>query len=172
MNTYRSQPLITISCILFLFFSATQLYAEQKNTAPIIDGKKVSIEYTLQLTDGTVVDTNVEKEPLTFKQGGKEIIPSLEKALEGLKANDTKQVKLNAQDAFGQVDPKAFVEVKPEDVPESARVAGMTLVTQDPQGNRRTVRVHEVFDDKIVLDFNHPLAGKDIILDVRVISVE
>ena len=104
MNTYRSQPLITISCILFLFFSATQLYAEQKNTAPIIDGKKVSIEYTLQLTDGTVVDTNVEKEPLTFKQGGKEIIPSLEKALEGLKANDTKQVKLNAQDAFGQVD--------------------------------------------------------------------
>ena len=138
----------------------------------IEDGSKVSIEYTLTLDDGSTADTNVGGEPLVYNQGQQEILPALEEALVGLAAGDTKKVMLTAEEGYGQVDPDGFQDVEPDIVPEDARTVGTMLVASDPEGNQQPIRVHEVADDKIVLDFNHPLAGEALTFDIKILEIE
>jgi len=138
----------------------------------IENGKKVSIEYTLTLDDGTVASTNVGQEPLTYEHGGGQILPALEKQLEGLEVEGRKKVHLTAEEGYGVLDPDAFRPVEPGMIPEEARKVGTVLVAQDDAGNRQDVRVHEVHEDRIVLDFNHPLAGEALSFDVRVLGIE
>jgi FKBP-type peptidyl-prolyl cis-trans isomerase 2 len=138
----------------------------------IEEGSKVSIEYTLTLNDGSTADTNVGGEPLVYNQGQQEILPALEEALVGLAAGDTKQVVLTAEEGYGLVDPDGFQEVEPDIVPEDARTVGTLLVASDPEGNEQPIRVHEVADDKIVLDFNHPLAGEALNFDIKILGIE
>jgi len=135
----------------------------------IQDGSVVSIEYKLTLDDGTEVDTNLGKEPLVYTQGEGQIIPGLEKEMVGLALGDTKTVKVSAKDGYGDVNPEALREVEAEQVPEDARKEGAMLMAE---GHGAPIRVHEVREDKIVLDFNHPLAGQALNFDVKVISVE
>lgn len=138
----------------------------------IEDGSKVSIEYTLTLDDGSTADTNVGGEPLVYNQGQQEILPALEEALVGLAAGDTKKVMLTAEEGYGLVDPDGFQDVEPDIVPEDARTVGTMLVASDPEGNQQPIRVHEVADDKIVLDFNHPLAGEALTFDIKILGIE
>lgn len=134
-------------------------------------GKQVSIEYTLTLEDGTKVDTNVGGEPLVFEQGAGQIVPGLEEELAGLEEGDSKKVTVGPEKAYGPVDPNAFQEVEAEKVPEDARKEGTVLLARDAQGNGRQVRVHEVKDESVVIDFNHPLAGQTLTFDVKVLDV-
>ena len=138
----------------------------------IEDGSKVSIEYTLTLDDGSTADTNVGGEPLVYNQGQQEILPALEEALVGLAAGDTKKVMLTAEEGYGLVDSDGFQDVEADIVPEDARTVGTMLVASDPEGNQQPIRVHEVADDKIVLDFNHPLAGEALTFDIKILEIE
>ena len=138
----------------------------------IVNGSTVTIEYTLRLVDGSTVDSNVGEDPLTYTQGAHEILPALEEALLGHQAGDTREVKLNAEQAHGPVNPAAYKEVALEQLPESLRVAGATLVAVDPDGGRQPIRVHEVREESAVLDFNHPLAGQTLSFDVKILAVE
>ncbi len=144
----------------------------QEGSKLIKDGSKVSVEYTLKLSDGSLVDSNTGKDPLVYTQGGSQILPALEKQLVGLKVGDTKSVKLSAAEGYGEIDPKAFREVDIAQIPEEARKVGALLVAAGADGNKRPIRVHEVRDDKVVLDFNHPLAGKDLVFDITIVGVE
>jgi FKBP-type peptidyl-prolyl cis-trans isomerase 2 len=150
----------------------TSQEATKERAKVVTDGSQVSIEYTLKLDDGTEVDSNVGKEPLVYTQGGGQMLPGLEKALVDLGVDDTKHVKLTAADGYGEVDPEAFRDVGVEQVPEEARKVGALLVAGGPGGGSQPIRVHEVHDDKIVLDFNHPLAGQALNFDVKIVGVE
>jgi FKBP-type peptidyl-prolyl cis-trans isomerase 2 len=169
--TVRTTSALLLAALVFLFSSTTGL-AEEKEAVVIEEGRTVSIEYTLKLDDGTVADTNVGGSPLVYQHGGQQILPSLEQALGGLAVNDTKQVDLSAEQGYGPVNPEAFQDVPVEAIPEEARQAGTTLVAEDRSGNRRPVRVHEVLEDKIVLNLNHPLAGQALHFDVKVLGIE
>jgi len=138
----------------------------------IEEGSTVSIEYTLTLDDGDTADTNVGGEALVYNQGQQEILPALEEALIGLEVGDTKKVVLTAEEGYGLVDPDGFQDVEPDLVPEDARTVGTMLVASDPEGNQQPIRVHEVGEDKIVLDFNHPLAGQALNFDIKIIGIE
>lgn len=138
----------------------------------IEEGSSVSIEYTLTLDDGTKADSNVGDDPLVFSQGQQEILPALEEALVGLEVGNTKKVTLTAEEGYGLVDPDGFQEVEPDLVPEDARSVGTMLVASDEQGNEQPIRVHEVGEDKIVLDFNHPLAGRALTFDIKIVAIE
>jgi FKBP-type peptidyl-prolyl cis-trans isomerase SlyD len=138
----------------------------------ITDGRKVGIEYTLKLDDGTTVDTNVGGKPLVFEQGGGEILPALEHSLQGMQVNDTKQVTLSPEQGYGTVKSEAYRAVATDLVPAEAREVGTPLMLQAPDGQQIPVRVHEVKPTEVVLDFNHPLAGETLNFDVRVLSVE
>ena len=137
----------------------------------IQSGKQVSLEYTVFLSDGTQIDSNIGEDPLVFTHGFHQVFPALEDALIGLDTGDTKQVTLQAEEAYGLVVPEAYKEVDVETIPESYRYAGAVLGVQDPAGGVYPIRVHEVRPDRIVLDFNHPLAGQALCFDIKVIEV-
>jgi len=133
----------------------------------VADGKKVTIEYTLTLSDQTVVDGNVGKAPFTYTQGQPEILQSLQKALVGLKAGQQKKVELLAEQAYGLYDKKATMTIERSKVPAETKAGSML---RSPDG--RAVQVLDITDKSVVLDMNHPLAGKNVTFDVKVLKVE
>ena len=164
-----------VLALVSLCLAAAVVHAEEsenKETKTVVEsGSTVGIEYTLTLEDGTTVDSNVGGEALRFEQGSGQIIPGLDKDLIGMKVGETKQVTVAPDEGYGQVNPAAFTEVPVSELPEDARVPGMMLVAQDDQGRTQRLRVHKVEADKATLDFNHPLAGKTLIFDVKILEV-
>jgi FKBP-type peptidyl-prolyl cis-trans isomerase SlpA len=132
----------------------------------------VSVNYTGRLEDGTVFDSSLTegREPLSATLGQGSLIPGFEKGLLGMNIGEKKTVNIPFADAYGDVNPQMVAEVPKDRVPESIEV-GQMLQTMTPQGPMN-VLVKEVYDDHVVLDANHPLAGKDLIFDLELISVE
>jgi FKBP-type peptidyl-prolyl cis-trans isomerase SlyD len=136
------------------------------------DGKRVSLEYTLRLEDRSVVESNVGRAALHYTHGASEIIPGLEEQLSGLAVGASKSITVPAEHAYGPLDPEGFHEVDKQQVPEEAWQAGAQLVTHDHSGQERHLRVHEVRANTVVLDINHPLAGKTLVFDIKVLAIE
>ena len=168
----RSRIRGTAALVPILFLSTTAAAAGDAKVPVVADGRTVSIEYTLKLDDGTTADSNKGGEPLVFHQGQHEILPALEAALAGMKVGESRKVTLEPAKAYGEVDPKLVQEVEVDQIPADARVVGTQLVAQDPSGKQIPVRVKEVREDKIVMDLNHPLAGKTLHFDVKVLKIE
>lgn len=164
----RRTPLALAAAFLVLALPARS----EEETPVVEEGRTVSIEYTLKLDDGSTADTNVGDEPLVFEQGRQQILPALERELAGMALEDTKQVTLAPEQGYGPVNPELYREVETTMVPEQAREAGTQLVAEDQQGNKQLIRVREVRDESIVLDFNHPLAGETLHFDVKVVGIE
>lgn len=135
-------------------------------------GKQISLEYTLKLDDGSTVDSNVGKAPLIFVMGAGSVLPGLESELMGLGLRQSKKITLSPEQGYGPVKDEAFDQVETERIPEDAREVGAILIAQDGQGGRIPVRVHQVGDEQITLDYNHPLAGKTLNFDVKVLGIE
>jgi FKBP-type peptidyl-prolyl cis-trans isomerase SlyD len=87
-------------------------------------------------------------------------------------AGEEKKVTVPPAEGYGEADPKAITEVPKESVPADALKIGAELVAQNPSGARRMVRVKEIKDKTVVIDLNHPLAGKTLFFDVKVLGVE
>lgn len=134
-------------------------------------GTKVSIEYTLTV-DGEQVDSNKGQAPLEYTHGESQIIPGLESKLIGLKKGDTKSVTVQPSEGYGERNDEAFAEVPKASIPAEAHEVGAQLMTQDKEGNVLQPVVAEIKPDTIVLDFNHPLAGKELNFEVKVLEVE
>jgi len=138
----------------------------------IQEGSFVSIEYTLSDESGKVIDTNVGKEPLTYIQGTGQIVKGLEQELNGLKVGDQKKVSVKPEEGYGVPNEKAFQEIARETIPIDAQKAGTMLMTKGPDGRGVPVRVHEVKEKTVVVDFNHPLAGKTLNFDVKIKDIK
>ena len=135
-------------------------------------GKTISFEYTLTLEDKEVIDTNAGANPLVFTHGSSQIIPGLEDQMIGMKTGDTKKITVTPEDGYGPVLKEAIIELKTEQVPESSRKIGAMLQTQSPEGQVIRGRISTIDDDKAVIDLNHPLAGKTLFFDVKVLDVK
>ena len=158
---------------LALFTAPNFAVAQAPQAANVIkDGSTVSLEYTLTGDDGKVIDTNKGKEPLRYIDGREQIIPGLEKALEGLPPGAEKKVTVKPADGYGEVDPKNFQEVPKQTVPADSLKVGTTLVAHTPEGQEFPVRVHEIKENTVVVDMNHPLAGKTLFFEVKVLDVK
>lgn len=138
----------------------------------IESGTRVSLEYTLKLEDGTVVESNVGGDRLSYVHGRGEIIPGLEKGIEGMTSGEEREVRVAAEDAYGPVHAEAIQEVPKDRVPDEACKAGAQLQGQTPDGEVFVGRVTDVKDDTVVVDFNHPLAGETLHFHVKVVGVE
>lgn len=144
-----------------------------KKGGPVIEnGTVVSFEYTLSDENGAVLESNKGKEPMTYTQGQGQIIPGLEKELAGMQQGGEKTVQVKPEDAYGPVNPKAFQEVPKEHFPAEALKVGAMLMAKSPQGQNFPVRVQEVKDQTVVVDLNHPLAGKTLTFDVKITEVK
>src|SRR5262249_17921263 len=104
--------------------------------------------------------------------GTQQIIPGLEKALTGLTVGDTKEVTVAPADGYGEKNPNAVQEVQKKLIPPDALVVGTRLQGQAPDGHMVYPQVAEIKDDTVILDFNHPLAGKTLHFDVKVLDIQ
>ncbi|MBI2152958.1 MAG: peptidylprolyl isomerase [Candidatus Rokubacteria bacterium] len=162
-----------IALTLGLALGVAEAQPQEQGRSPAIEnGSKVQLEYTLKDDGGKVLDSNRGQEPLMYTQGQQQIIPGLEKALNGMRAGDEKKVTVKPADAYGEVDPRALTEVPKDMLPPDALTVGTELVAQSQGGGRRIVRVKEVKEKTVVIDLNHPLAGKTLFFDVKVLGVE
>lgn len=161
------------SAILFLSAACATAGDTKKGASAmtVSNGKQVTLEYTLKLEDQSVVDSNVGREPLKVTQGKHELVPGLEKALEGMAAGEKKNVTVAPPEAYGTVDPKAFQEVDRKMVPSNAQKVGIQLEGTTTDGQKVFPRIAEVKNETVVLDFNHPLAGKTLHVEVKVLEV-
>jgi FKBP-type peptidyl-prolyl cis-trans isomerase SlyD len=137
----------------------------------VTDGQVVSLEYTLRV-DGKVVDASASGDPLEYLHGAANIIPGLEREMEGMAIGESKQVTVSAVDGYGEENDEAFLDVPrsefPEDMPPDPGVE-MELTT--PEGQPMYARVESVEEDIVNLNMNHPLAGKELNFEVKVIGL-
>lgn len=140
--------------------------------AVITKGKQVKLEYTLTV-DNEMVETTKDKAPLTYDHGQSMLIVGLEKELEGMKAGEEKRVVVSPEEGYGAVDARLVKEFEKSKFPaDMTPVKGMILEMQDPQGQPYPATITEVKETTVMLDFNHPLAGKTLTFDVKVVSIE
>jgi FKBP-type peptidyl-prolyl cis-trans isomerase SlyD len=135
------------------------------------DGQIVTMEYTLWV-DGEVVDSSEDAEPIEFLQGAGNIIPGLESELYGMAIGDSKDVVVASQDGYGDVDEDAYAEVPRTQFPSNIPLEpGIELQVQDESGHAMSARIDFVEDDIVRLDFNHPLAGKELRFVVKIAGI-
>lgn len=165
----RSAVLATLMLVL----GAAQAWPQEKSMSQSIEpGSMVRLEYTLKDEAGKVLDSNKGRDPLTYTHGEQQIVPGLERALTGMRAGDEKQVTVKPEDGYGPLDPAAQTEVPKDLLPPDARTVGAQLVARTGQGEMMLVRVKEVKESTVILDLNHPLAGKTLHFEVKVLGVE
>jgi FKBP-type peptidyl-prolyl cis-trans isomerase 2 len=138
----------------------------------IESGSMVQLEYTLSDDKGAVIDTNKGQQPLTYTQGSRQLIAGLENQLVGLRAGQEKKVVLKPDEAFGPIDPSAQTEVPKDALPTESLVVGAQLMARNAAGEERPIVVKEVKDKTVVVDLNHPLAGKTLVFDIKVLGIE
>ncbi len=154
--------------------SGTKQETTQKGSSiplTVQDNMTVGMEYTL-LSDGAVVDSSEGKGPLHYVPGRGQIIPGLERQLVGLHVGDTKEVTVSPEEGYGKVDPTAVIEVAKSQLPsDTTPTAGMVLRGMNPDGQSFRARVTEVKKDTVMLDLNHPLAGKTLTFKVKITEI-
>jgi FKBP-type peptidyl-prolyl cis-trans isomerase 2 len=156
-----------------LFFAAPLQAQIVPNDANVVGaGAVVSFEYTLTDQNGAVLDSSKGKAPMTYTQGNGQIIPGLESQLVGMKLNEEKKITVKPEDAYGPVNPQAFQEVPKDKLPPDALKVGAILMASGPQVQGLPVRVHEIRENTVIIDLNHPLAGKTLIFDVKVVDIK
>lgn len=135
-------------------------------------GNRVKVHYTGKLQDGTVFDSSISKEPLEFQLGAGQMIPGFENAVLGMEQGQRITATIRASDAYGDRREDLLVQVPRDNVPESIdpRV-GQKLSIKQPDGNVIPVVVTETKQDSIILDANHPLAGKDLVFEIELLEV-
>lgn len=136
----------------------------------IENGKRIKIHYTLTV-DSRVIDSTDSRDPFEFVQGNDEIIPALQRRLEGLKMGDECEVVVGPDDAYGVEDPNAYMEVEKSRLPEGEFEIGMTLEVISPDGRRVPATISEVRPESVILNFNHPLAGKELHFKILIVDV-
>lgn len=130
----------------------------------------VSIEY--EVNDGEkVVDSNIGQEPLVFMFGKGQIIPGLENAIANMSVGEKAEVLVKAADAYGEYNAEAKQEVPKEQFAGIDLEKGMTLYGQGEDGGTVQVIVEEIGDESVIIDFNHPLAGKDLAFVVSINNI-
>ena len=161
-----------VALVLGLTLGVAEAQSKEEATTPSIQkGSKVEIEYTLTDDEGKVLDSNKGRKPLAYTQGERQIVPGLEKALDGMHVGEQKKVTVPPADGYGEVDPQAITEVPKETVPPDALKVGTELVARNQNGATRLVRVKEIKEKTVVIDMNHPLAGKTLYFDVKVLGI-
>ncbi|APG64721.1 peptidylprolyl isomerase [Tenacibaculum todarodis] len=133
----------------------------------------VVVHYTGKLEDGQIFDTSEGKEPAEFVLGEGRLIPGFENGLIDMKLSEKKTITILKADAYGDVVKEMIQEIKKTDLPQDMEPqVGMGLVSKGPDGQEINLMIAEVKEDTIVIDGNHPLAGRDLIFDLEVVEIK
>ncbi|RME72365.1 MAG: peptidylprolyl isomerase [Planctomycetota bacterium] len=132
----------------------------------------VHIDYTLRNDAGEVIDKSAEGKPLPYLHGHGQIVPGLEKALEGKAVGESFSVTIPAAEGYGERSEEAIFEIPRDRLPEGLEPqVGMELAAQSPDGQVLRFRLIEIGEDTVKADANHPLAGQDLHFDITVAKI-
>jgi FKBP-type peptidyl-prolyl cis-trans isomerase 2 len=134
-------------------------------------GNVVAVHYTGKLTDGETFDSSVGKDPLKFQVGSGQIIPGFENAILGKNIGEKVTINISPVDAYGEVREDLLVKVPVDQMPGEVEV-GQMLQAQSDNGQSVNVMVKEVNEDHVLIDGNHPLAGKELVFEIEVVEIE
>lgn len=144
---------------------------ESETPLRIKDNMVVSMSYVLTVDD-ELVDSTEEGESLQFIQGYGSIIPGLEQALYGMAAGDHDEITVPARDAYGEYDLEQIVPIPLSEFPEDLELEpGLELEMSDKEGDVVYARVVSVGRSRVKMDFNHPLADKDLDFEITILDV-
>ena len=134
------------------------------------NGNTVKVHYTGKFEDGSVFDSSISNEPISFQIGSKQVIPGFENALLGMTVGESKTVTLTPEEGYGSTRQEMIQEIQralvPADVTEGAQLTSTT-----EQGVYNAI-VLEVKDETVLLDFNHPLAGKSLVFELELVEID
>jgi peptidylprolyl isomerase len=151
---------------------ASAMRRKEQHMTDAKQGDTVRIHYTGTLSDGSTFDTSQGRAPLEFTVGAGEIIHGLDRAIPGMSVGDRKTVRVPSDEAYGAHDPKGVQSVPRAEVPDHIPLdPGTQLEVQTGDGRRLPVIVTGVTPEEVVLDANHPLAGKDLTFEVELVEI-
>lgn len=136
----------------------------------IEEGRKVKLHYTLRV-DGEIIDSSRGRDPLLYLHGTESLVPGLQKALVHHQAGEKIQVQVPPDEAYGPFDEDAISEVPKKELPEGQLKVGYRITAEGVDGNFMYAIIKEIRDQSVIVDFNHPLAGKMLDFDVEIIEV-
>lgn len=132
----------------------------------------VEVHYTGTLADGQIFDSSLQREPLKFTLGQGQLIPGFEAGLIDMGVSDKKTIQIPSNEAYGPRQDEMMHEVQKSQLPQEIKPeVGMPLSSQNPEGQEMHFTIAEVKEESIIVDGNHPLAGKDLTFEIEVISI-
>lgn len=135
-------------------------------------GDKVKVHYTGRLKDGTQFDSSAGRAPLEFEVGAGMMIKGFDAAVNGMVVGDKVTAEIPAAEAYGAENPELIIDVPRTNLPPDLNPeVGQQLGMSQPNGQQVPVRIREVQEDKVVIDANHDLAGKDLIFDIELVEI-
>ena len=135
-------------------------------------GDKVKVHYHGKLHSGETFDSSTGRDPLEFEVGSGAVIKGFDEGVTGMSVGEKKTVNIPYDEAYGPRNPEMVIEVGKDKFPEDMQIElGMPLVMSDGQGHQFQVTIVEIKDESVMLDANHPLAGKDLIFDLELVDI-
>ncbi len=140
---------------------------------PIKEGDKIKVEYQGKLDDGTVFDSSEKQgKPLEFQVGSKQVIKGFDDGVIGMEKGQEKEITLKPSEAYGDYNPELVKKVPKDQLPKDKEPEeGMMLLLGLPNGAQLPAKITEVADKEVTLDLNHPLVGKTLIFNVKVVDI-
>ena len=138
--------------------------------AQVKKGSLVKVFYTGKLMDGTVFDKNIGKDPLEFKVGKGKLIKGFDRAVMGMELGQTRSVTLKPNEAYGARDMALVWTVFATDLPAGCAEIGKEVVMTGANGEAIEGVVSKIEGENAVVDGNHPLAGKNLIFEIKLVS--
>ncbi len=136
-------------------------------------GDKVKIHYHGKLNDGSTFDSSAGREPLAFEIGSGMVIPGFDDGVTGMTVGEKKTINIPAAQAYGEVSEEMIMEFPLNQFPaDMVPEIGMQLTMSNNQGQNFPVVILELKDESVLLDANHPLAGKELIFDLELVEIE
>lgn len=145
--------------------------AENNELTQVADNLVVTMDYTLKV-ENQIIDSSKENGPIRFMQGNGEIIPGLERQINGLALGKNQTFTVSAKEGYGEFEDDRLVDIPRDEFPESISLKpGVQLKMKDEDGNPLQARIYDIDNDFVTLNFNHALAGKELQFDVTVVEL-
>lgn len=145
---------------------------ERKHMVQVQQNDTVKVHYRGTLQDGTVFDSSFEKEPLEFTIGRNMVIPSFENGVVGMKVGQTHTITIAAQDAYGRYRDDLVINIERSAFPPDADLKpGMVMTVHLGDGDDTNVTIRKLTNEHVILDGNHPLAGKDLTFEIQLVEL-
>ena len=134
--------------------------------------KVVTINFILKDEDGNILESTENMEPFSFISGNNQILPKLEEAVNQMLIGTKRDVKVQAAEGYGEYNESAIQQVDKNEFPEDIKLEeGMRMIANSPDGNQMPFIVNKIEEKEVTIDFNHPLAGKNLEFNVELVDV-